>query len=211
MKLCKSCSTEKPEAEFPKDRSKPDGLNAYCKVCARARTKSQLMRPPRKTPPEGLKWCGLCKQNLPLDQFHASTRTYDGLSRSCKACAHANHSRWRIKNKPYTNTKQRERRANDPKRYSEYARRHAYGLVPGEYDRMLAEQEGRCAICLTDTPGGPHNVFAVDHCHDTGTVRGLLCTSCNNGLGRFKHRSDYLRAAAEYIDRSILSPEGSSV
>lgn len=78
-------------------------------------------------------------------------------------------------------------------------RQYLYGITPEQYAALLAAQDGLCAICRTDAwPGkGPH----VDHAHDTGRVRGILCGGCNNGLGRFADDPARLRAAAEYLER----------
>ena len=59
---------------------------------------------------------------------------------------------------------------------------------------MLIAQSGRCAIC-TDPMTNPH----VDHCHSSSTVRGLLCTNCNVGLGQFKDDPTRLLAAVAYL------------
>ena len=61
---------------------------------------------------------------------------------------------------------------------------------------MLAEQEGGCAIC-----GEPPKTSAlhVDHCHDTGRVRGLLCFRCNSALGNFREDPAILTAALDYL------------
>jgi hypothetical protein len=71
-----------------------------------------------------------------------------------------------------------------------------YGLSPEQWDAMLIEQAGRCDIC-TQALVEPH----VDHNHASGAVRSLLCTNCNNGLGRFDDDPVRLRAAADYIER----------
>jgi hypothetical protein len=63
---------------------------------------------------------------------------------------------------------------------------------------MLEAQGGRCAICRSDKPGG-RGRFAVDHCHSSGRVRGLLCVACNAGLGQFRDDPDLLRAAVAYL------------
>ena len=79
------------------------------------------------------------------------------------------------------------------------ARRHeTYGLTHDELATLL-DQHDVCAICETADWGkkGPQ----VDHCHATGRVRGILCTSCNNGLGRFGDDPKRLRKAAEYLER----------
>lgn len=62
---------------------------------------------------------------------------------------------------------------------------------------MFVEQKGVCAIC--GGPGGPHKSLAVDHHHGTGSVRGLLCGNCNNGLGRFRDNPEFLAKAITYL------------
>lgn len=70
-----------------------------------------------------------------------------------------------------------------------------YGLGPGEYEKMYEEQGGHCAICQRAT--GKTKRLAVDHDHDTGLVRGLLCGPCNKMVGYFRNSSEaFLRAAA---------------
>lgn len=80
-----------------------------------------------------------------------------------------------------------------------------YGITPEDYDRLLAEQGERCAICrghVSEVAKPSHwaEVLCVDHCHDTGVVRGLLCNDCNLVVAR-GHTSDILRRAAEYLGR----------
>lgn len=92
--------------------------------------------------------------------------------------------------------------ANHPERVKIHRRKRAlsrYGLTLADYDRILAGQEGACAICYTDTPGGPGGRFAVDHDHATGVVRGLLCSRCNFVLGYAKEDPDVLSRAIQYL------------
>lgn len=88
------------------------------------------------------------------------------------------------------------RRRNTP----DYMRRRLYGLEPGRYDAMVADQGGRCAICRTDAPGGKGD-WHVDHDHATGRVRGLLCNRCNLLLGHAQDDPQRLRAAIAYLSR----------
>lgn len=74
-----------------------------------------------------------------------------------------------------------------------------YGITLSDYEHMLEQQGNACAIC-----GKVPAVIrlAVDHCHDTKTVRGLLCSNCNMGIGHFKDNVGLLQAAATYLRRS---------
>lgn len=87
---------------------------------------------------------------------------------------------------------------------------HKYGLTLDVFDLMLENQDNRCAICRTDNPVGDGNTttrksfsFAVDHCHDTGRVRGLLCNPCNRGLGFFKDDLTLLAKAVQYLEGNL--------
>lgn len=88
-----------------------------------------------------------------------------------------------------------------------------YGITIEDYDRMLAEQDGKCALCHQP----PARIFrktgkvqdlAVDHDHATGDVRALLCTDCNTMLGLAEDSPDRLRAAAAYLERHTKSSDG---
>jgi hypothetical protein len=76
-----------------------------------------------------------------------------------------------------------------------------YGLTHGEFDEMLAAQNGACAICgRTDSGRKTTENLHIDHCHKTGKIRGLLCDFCNNGLARFCDNPNLLRKAAAYLE-----------
>ena len=99
-----------------------------------------------------------------------------------------------------------------PEQKRERDLRSKYNITLDQYDDMYEEQQGRCAICGTDEPGGHGKHFAVDHDHRSGQVRSLLCESCNTGLGKFKDNPDLLRLAQLYLlvhDRSITEAESS--
>ena len=84
--------------------------------------------------------------------------------------------------------------------------RTKYNLSLEEYRDLVDAQDGRCAVCRTDQPGGRWGTLVVDHDHDTGAVRGLLCNNCNIAVGLMPepHR---LIAAAAYMDRSATPQE----
>lgn len=199
MKTCKICQQAKPETEFHKDRQKADGLAPYCKPCLIAKQREYQKRPPRNPAPEGFKRCGKCKEVKALDQFHTSTRLYDGHAKLCKPCQYETRKAWALKYPEKAAALQKRWRDNNPERAKELGRKYLYGLQPGEYDRMLQEQNGRCAICKTDYPKGRSKSFHVDHCHETGKVRGLLCHGCNVSIGHFNHDVEVLQSAIRYL------------
>lgn len=82
-------------------------------------------------------------------------------------------------------------------------REKKYGIAPGEVERMVAEQGGVCAVCrkpFRRSKKFPDRLrTAVDHCHKTGAVRGILCIGCNAAIGRLGDTAEALIRAAEYL------------
>ena len=73
-----------------------------------------------------------------------------------------------------------------------------YGITIEQFNETLARQDGCCAICGTDDPGW--GKWHVDHCHETGIVRGLLCHPCNTGMGMLRDSKSLLRKAIAYLE-----------
>ena len=105
--------------------------------------------------------------------------------------------RWYHKNRQQCLERQRQWEKRNPGRKRDYRLRRTYGLTIGQYDKMLVQQGGRCAIC-TQTSSTALN---VDHDHSTGAVRALLCGECNRGLGAFKDNRVTLQAALNYLTK----------
>jgi hypothetical protein len=85
----------------------------------------------------------------------------------------------------------------NPAKWRDANLRKLYGITAAEAEALLTSQGGVCAICRTDEWGdlAPH----VDHDHESGAVRGVLCQACNHGLGKFRDDPGRLRAAADYL------------
>jgi len=82
-------------------------------------------------------------------------------------------------------------------------RMRRYGISPREYDSLFEKQYGNCALCgfpSSKYVNGRAEDLAVDHCHYTGIVRGLLCFNCNSSIGKFHDHPELLRKAADYVE-----------
>lgn len=124
-----------------------------------------------------MKKCNTCNLEKPRDLFYL--RQNGWASPDCKEC-----------------TKVKRRANYDPSKKKDYDLRRLYGIGLEEYNDMLDVQQGCCAICYAE-----EDTLCVDHDHDTGDVRGLLCHSCNRGIGLLKDSSSVLDSAKEYLRR----------
>lgn len=125
------------------------------------------------------KLCNKCGQEKEEFDFYPRADHPHLLQSHCKRCVLDNR-----KLIPKSEIKIKNRKANLKKKY---------GLTLEAYEALLAEQEGSCFICHSEED------LVVDHDHDTGDVRGILCRKCNSGLGMFKDNPELLTKAAEYL------------
>lgn len=99
-------------------------------------------------------------------------------------------------------------RSANPDYYVDADLRKNYGVTLDWYNQKFKEQDGVCAICKepeTAVIRGKSISLAVDHCHNTGAARGLLCTKCNQGLGLFRDKIDTLESAVRYLKGSAAN------
>lgn len=148
------------------------------------------------------KRCPRCKKHKELGEFTRNKDNKDGLSTYCRSCHneyvkaryHSNPTRARAAAKVW--------RAANRKRHNETAMRCKYGITRDDFDRMSTAQGDVCAICgRTETRRNKNGVYRlhIDHDHETGRIRALLCHHCNAGLGHFKDDPKLLEAAAAYL------------
>lgn len=134
-------------------------------------------------------------------------KSYDYVKRVCRTCEHI--ARVKARRAQVKREGQSFRRPGGYEFHRERNLRKQYGLTLADYDGKLAEQLGCCAIC--QKPWQENEVhksrpvtmrvspLAVDHCHKTGKVRGLLCGGCNRGLGDFAESEHSLLNAILYL------------
>jgi len=130
-----------------------------------------------------MRTCSKCKREFPATREHFHKKG-NGLRSWCKECC-------RERNK-------------DPKRIAWTKNRDLmklYGITLDDYNKMFAEQDGKCFICGTHVCS-TGRALAVDHDHETGKVRGLLCANCNTALGKFNDDVELLKKAIDYLRRA---------
>lgn len=133
--------------------------------------------------------CGLTVEDeKDLSLFSKDKSKPTGYRNQCKNCRSIIASKWKTKNLE----KDGRVRANG------HLRRR-YGITLDDYDKMLAKQNGKCAICNGTYISEGKTRFSVDHCHTTSKVRGLLCNNCNSGIGKFNEDIETMKKAIEYI------------
>jgi hypothetical protein len=142
------------------------------------------------------KTCTKCHETKPLSEFFKDARNTGpkglGVGANCKSCNKKKKRKWYDDN--LTHYKEYNQSYYEANKVRQKIRK--YGLKPTEYEHLLSQQNNKCAIC-GEPPNG--KALAIDHDHATGKVRGLLCHSCNNGLGRFKDSIELLHKAASYL------------
>ena len=146
------------------------------------------------------KKCSMCKIVKPLSDYFRDNRRKVGVRCRCKECCRIETYSWRDRNRSeYNNYAAAWRAKNPDKQHATDIKRH-YSLSIEDYNRLLTEQSCRCKICgYQHNPEVKRGRLYVDHCHDTGRVRGLLCALCNSALGGFKSDVALLKAASEYL------------
>lgn len=154
--------------------------------------------------------CTMCEVVKPLDEFPPDKRTISGRQSRCRACCQKISARWREDNpEHYEALKKTPRTEQQRLRRFQFNLEKNYGLTLTDYEVLLSEQGGGCAIC-GGQPGGPGKggkSFHVDHdhvcCPGVGScgkcVRGLLCSNCNTMLGLAKENPRTLLSAVAYL------------
>jgi hypothetical protein len=132
---------------------------------------------------QGLSYCPKCNKTKPLDDFNKDVHAAFGIAIYCKKC---NRKKGRKRYQTHKNEHKNNQLKND------------FGISLNEYNEMLKQQNDKCAICGKSSEENKP-MLAVDHDHKTNKVRGLLCSSCNNGLGRFFDNTEYLTNAIKYL------------
>lgn len=161
----------------------------------------------------GTKHCNACGTTKPVKEFGKDRWGSTGYTDYCKKCR---NERARARNNACVGYYKRRHEENRDYKRAYYRRpdvldrlrdgwfKKKYGMSIKTYYKLLKDQDSKCAICRADAGESKTMRLAVDHCHTTNVVRGLLCCKCNRALGLFGDDLSILLKAVDYMKRNIL-------
>jgi len=147
---------------------------------------------------EAIKRCPKCEQEKVCSKFGKDKSKKTGFSSYCLDCAKANRKINYAKNPEKEKQKLNKYYSSNKEKFREYSRKALYGVSVEKHKEMQTQQGHMCQICKTHESNLKRRLF-VDHCHETGKVRGLLCQYCNTMLGNAKDNVLILQSAINYL------------
>lgn len=179
---CRRCQRFHSIDDFLKESYSKDGIGTICKTCRSKKYRAYVLKNAKQFDPSRFPKQKLCQHchivKVQMD-FTVSRSSADGLDDLCRACK---SEQWK----------------RQPKKSQRYKIMWVkYRLTPERYHAILERQKNRCPLCLIDLTKVRRP--AIDHCHATNKVRGVLCNQCNSGLGPIE-RPGFLQKALEYIN-----------
>ena len=185
MKVCSRCKVNKSLSDFSTNPRYRLGVTGHCKKCkAEVSQLHALWNSTLPKPAIANKACSRCHEIKSTDEFTRNNTTRDGYSGKCKQCR---------------STVELRRRMN-PESALRARLKHGYGMTCEDLYAMIESQRGRCAIC-EETFAKP----VIDHDHETGVVRALLCSRCNASLAAIE-RPGFVDRARAYLQRHRAEP-----
>jgi formate dehydrogenase maturation protein FdhE len=144
------------------------------------------------------KQCTKCHAMKPLSDFYVyKTKTRARRVSRCKPCHIAVTGVYQKANRHINRAAGKRWRERNPRGEINHRLKFLYGITLDQYEQMFADQHGLCLICRLPEPSGTR--LAVDHCHSTKKVRGLLCKKCNSAL-YILEREELRKAAEKYLE-----------
>jgi len=183
-KKCSHCNISKNLNEFSKDKQAKSGYSYWCKVC-----KSEVHFNYRQNN----------KEQIKIDKKEYYDKNINSIRRKAKK----NYLKHRIK----YSEQSKEFYKNHPEITKNQKLMRDFGITLEQYNTLAKEQNNVCRLCgktesQIDSRKNTQRSLSVDHNHVTGKIRGLLCSTCNVGLGMFKDDTNLLHSAINYLNRN---------
>ena len=130
--------------------------------------------------------CTMCDEVKDEEEFQNKKNSYLGRDRRCKLCKNKADKQWRL---------------DHPGHAQDYHLYKTYNITPEDFDNMLKKQGGTCANKACNYGLDDDHKLFVDHCHETDTVRGLLCLWCNSAEGFLKGNPEVAQGLINYMKK----------
>lgn len=215
FRVCSICFSNKPTTEF-------DRNTTFCKDCRRIKVRDRMRGQPGKVAewnrkkvrreelrPE--KPCAGCKRILPIENFDFQNKARGWRASRCQECRVKYTKEYRRKNleksRQWSREHYRRAVAKDPEKFKiDWLKQRCekYGVTVEWWNEQFTKQNGVCALCLKPEiserkKGSTVRSLAIDHHHENGTARGLLCSACNQAIGKIEAASGWLERAIKYL------------
>ncbi|MGW5167330.1 endonuclease VII domain-containing protein [Streptomyces nodosus] len=179
VKRCSRCKESKPRAAFASNEAARDGLQAYCRECWATYHQARQLAKGKSVRPR--------------------VETPEG-HKFCRSCGDVKpHSEWHRNATASDGLSTSCKVCRAAKGRAGHLKRQ-YGMTEAERDEMIASQGGVCCVCLSAP------ATQVDHCHETGRVRGVLCFNCNSAIGKLGDDPGAARRVADYLEGNVWKP-----
>lgn len=182
-KRCPKCSRTLSLSSFAADRNRADGLQAHCRKCVAEYGAAHYRR---RQEARGKS----VREKVDVPPGH----------KWCRTCGEIKpHSEWHRNATASDGLSTRCKACRAERGRADHLKRQ-YGMTEAEREALIEQQKGLCVICL-EAPA-----VHVDHCHETGRVRGVLCFNCNSGIGKLGDDPDKTRRATAYLEGTAWKP-----
>jgi len=175
-KICTVCNIKYPATReyFNIRKRSKDGLAYKCRLCVAGDYNRIITKKKHIYDEKDVKTCSACSKEYPANKeyFFKQSSMPDGLNSRCKSCAFIYNRQYTLKSK--------------------------YNITIEEYNSMFKKQEGRCSICNKKQDNKP---LVIDHNHENGNVRELLCNNCNVAIGLMSDSAIILQKATDYLNK----------
>lgn len=200
LRKCPGCNKYLSLENFVKSKNAKNGHGTYCRSCCNEQNKKRRSKKPDKPDHKFRmssdntlleKRCGICQQWKDVAEFGPNGSSLRWICKNCDAA------------------RKREDRKNKPTYQKDLFLQRVYGITLEDYNIMLVAQNGVCKACgcpetVLDVRTQTLRSLAVDHDHETGKIRGLLCQGCNQALGSLRENLEKAKSLVRYIEEVVL-------
>ena len=187
-KRCTKCGIVKLYSEYYTYKKSKIGIRPECKECSKKINDSRKNRESIEAKTDGYKRCTVCGEQKHITKFAKHKLNSDGRAYTCKVCVREYQKEYNkrpcVRERTIIRSKNNWLQTN-------------YGLTIDDWNNMIQKQNGSCAICKTKLDKGKST--HVDHNHENGEIRGILCADCNWAIGLFRDDISIIGNAINYL------------